>query len=201
MNYWLILIPVISAFIGWVTNWVAIKMLFHPRRPVKILFFTVQGVFPKRQQVFATRLGKMVSSELLSFDDIQQKISNPKNLDSIMPMIEKHIDDFLRVKLSDEMPFLSMFIGDKTIASLKRIFTEELKTLFPHIMKNYAAGLRSELDLEKIVTSRVAGFSSEKLEAILMQVMRKEFVFVEITGGIIGFIIGIVQVLITLLTA
>jgi len=33
MSPWLMLIPVISGFIGWVTNWVAIKMLFHPRKP------------------------------------------------------------------------------------------------------------------------------------------------------------------------
>ena len=43
MNYWLILIPLISAFIGWFTNWIAIKMLFHPKEPKKILMV----FFPK----------------------------------------------------------------------------------------------------------------------------------------------------------
>ncbi|NDC78344.1 MAG: DUF445 family protein, partial [Chitinophagia bacterium] len=61
MSVWLASIPVISAFIGWVTNWVAIKMLFHPRRPIRFLGLTVQGIFPKRQRQFAERLGRMVS--------------------------------------------------------------------------------------------------------------------------------------------
>jgi uncharacterized membrane protein YheB (UPF0754 family) len=197
MNYWLILIPLISGFIGWVTNWVAIKMLFHPREPKRILGITLHGIFPKRQQVFAEKLGKMVSAELLSFDDIQQKITNPQNLQKLTPMLEAHVDNFLRNKLGEEMPFLSIFIGDKTINSLKKIFMQELETLFPKVMKSYAGHLKEELDLEKIVTEKVAAFSTEKLENILYQIMNKEFRFVEILGGVIGFIIGIIQVLIT----
>ena len=146
MNYWLFIIPVISAFIGWVTNWVAIKMLFHPREPKKILGITIQGIFPKRQKQFAEKLGKLVSDEFLSFEDIEQKISSPDNLKKIMPMIENHIDDFLRNRLSVEMPVISMFIGDKTITKLKGAF------------------------------------------------------MTEIIGSVIGFIIGLVQILITQLT-
>lgn len=202
MNYWLlIIIPVISAFIGWVTNWVAIKMLFHPRQPKKILGITFHGIFPKRQQQFAEKLGKLVSAEFLSFDDIEQKISSPDNLKKIMPMIENHIDDFLRHKLSNEMPVISMFIGDKTISKLKESFMKEIEILFPQVMKQYAGNLKAELDLEQIVITKVSGFSSDKLEEVLQQIMSKEFRFVEIIGAVIGFIIGLVQVIITQLTA
>lgn len=202
MNYWLlIIIPIISAFIGWVTNWVAIKMLFHPRTPKRILGITFHGIFPKRQQQFAEKLGKLVSAEFLSFDDIEQKISSPENLKKIMPMIENHFDDFLRNRLSNEMPVISMFIGDKTISKLKEAFMKEIEMLFPQVMKQYAANLKNELDLEQIVITKVSGFSSDKLEEVLLQIMSKEFRFVEIIGAVIGFIIGLVQVIITQLTA
>lgn len=200
MNYWLLTIPVISAFIGWVTNWVAIKMLFHPREPKKILGITFHGIFPKRQKQFAEKLGRLVSSEFLSFTDIENKISSPENLKKIMPLIEEHIDNFLRHKLSDQMPFLSMFIGDKTINTLKEVFMRELEVLFPEVMKKYAGNLKDELDLEQIVINKVASFSSDKLEDILYQIMSKEFRFVEILGGVIGFLIGVLQIVITMLT-
>ena len=193
----LLLIPPISAFIGWFTNWIAIKMLFHPKEPKRILGITFHGIFPKRQKKFAEKLGKMISDEFLSFEDIQHKITDPRNLQKLMPIIDEHVDNFLRNKLSEEMPFLSLFIGEKTIKSLKKIFMQELETLFPQIMKSYAGHLQHELDLEKIVTEKVSAFSTDKLEDILYQIMSKEFRFVEILGGIIGFIIGIVQVLIT----
>lgn len=197
MNYWLLLIPVISAFIGWITNLIAIKMLFHPRLPIKILGITIQGIFPKRQEQFAVKLGKLVSEELLSFKDIEQKITDPGNIKAMIPLIENHIDRFLREKLSETMPMLSMFIGDKTIDKIKEVFLAELENLFPVVMKSYLGKLQTELDLEAIVTEKVKAFSSEKLEQILYQVMAKEFTFIEIIGAILGFIIGLLQVVIT----
>ena len=110
------------------------------------------------------------------------------------------IENFLRKKLPDEMPVISMFIGDKTITKMKTVFMKEIEELFPKIMKQYAGNLKKELDLEEIVFTKVSAFSSDKLEEILLQIMSKEFRFVEILGGVIGFIIGLLQVLITQLT-
>jgi uncharacterized membrane protein YheB (UPF0754 family) len=200
MNYWLIFIPIISAFIGWFTNWIAVKMLFHPKKPINILGFKMQGIFPKRQEQFAIKLGKLVSEELLSFADIEEKITNPANLEKILPQLENQIDQFLREKLSDAIPVISMFIGDKTIEKIKGVFLEELRILFPTMIKNYVGKLKQDLDLEVIVTEKVKNFSSDKLEEILYQVMSKEFRFVEIIGGVLGFLIGMLQVAITLLT-
>lgn len=197
MNPWLLLIPLISAFIGWFTNWIAIKMLFHPREPKKILGITFHGIFPKRQQQFAEKLGKLVSQELLSFEDIERKITSSENLKKVMPQVEEHIDHFLKVRLVEAMPVISMFIGDKTIAQLKGIFVKELEELFPNVMKNYMGKLKQDLDLEKIVVDKVAAFSTDKLESILYQIMSKEFRFVEIIGAVLGFIIGLIQILIT----
>ena len=196
-----ILIPLISAFIGWITNWIAIKMLFHPRKPVRFLGISIQGIFPKRQQQFAQKLGKMVSEQLLSFSDIESKITSTGNIEKILPVVEGHVDDFLRRTLSDEFPVISMFIGDKTIQHLKEVFMNKLKEIFPPTLKSYMQTLRQDLDLERIVTEKVAGFSSDELEKILYQIMSKEFRFVEIVGGVAGFIIGLIQVLLTSLMA
>jgi uncharacterized membrane protein YheB (UPF0754 family) len=175
-------------------------MLFHPKVPVKILGITFHGIFPKRQKQFAEKLGKLVSQELLSFSDIEKKISNPDNIEKLMPFVETHIDHFLRVKLAEEMPMIGMFIGDKTINQMKAIFIKELQSLFPSMMENYMGQLEKDLDLEKIVINKVSGFSSDKLEEILQAIMSKEFRFVEIIGGVLGFIIGLLQVFITILS-
>jgi uncharacterized membrane protein YheB (UPF0754 family) len=199
MNKWLFLIPLISAFIGWFTNWIAIKMLFHPRLPKKILGITFHGIFPKRQKQFAEHLGRLVSKELLSFKDIEEKITHPDNIKKVMPLVDEHIDNFLRNKLAATMPMISMFIGDKTIGQLKEVFMTELEELFPQLMTNYMNSLQTELDLEKIVIAKVSAFSSDKLEEVLNNIMSKEFRFVEIIGAVLGFIIGLLQVFITML--
>ena len=197
MNWLLVLIPLISGFIGWFTNWIAIKMLFHPKEPVKIVGITFQGIFPKRQKQFAEKLGKLVSQELLSFEDIEKKITSAENVQKLLPPVEKHIDHFLRNRLSDVFPMLSMFIGDKTINQLKEVFMKELETVFPETMKSYMTNLKQDLDMEKLVYEKVAAFSTDKLESILYQIMAREFRFVEIIGAVLGVVIGLIQVLLT----
>ncbi len=73
--WWFYTIPLISAFIHWLTIWMALKLLFHPRRPRKVLGFTLQGVFPKKQKQIAESLGRIVGQELLSFGDIEENTS------------------------------------------------------------------------------------------------------------------------------
>lgn len=199
MNFWIFLIPIISAFIGWFTNWIAIKMLFHPKEPRKILGITFHGIFPKRQRQFAEKLGILVSTELISFSEIEEKITNAENIKKLLPLVEGRIDDFLRTRLSEAFPIISMFIGESTIGQLKVVFLKELESMFPDLIKSYMKNIESQLDLQKIVTEKVYGFSSDKMEIILNQIMSKEFRFVEIIGGVLGLIIGIFQVLLTLI--
>jgi uncharacterized membrane protein YheB (UPF0754 family) len=66
-------------------------------------------------------------------------------------------------------------------------------------MKSYAGQLKNDLDLEAIITQKVAHFSSDRLEELLYQIMAKEFRFVEWVGAVIGLVIGSLQVLITTL--
>lgn len=200
MNYWLLLIPVISAFIGWFINSIAVKLLFHPHNPVNILGYTVQGVFPKRQEQFAEQAGKLLAKELFSFSDIEQKIINPENLKKVLPQLEIHIDHFLRVKLGKSMPMIGMFIGDKTIDKLKAVFLEELETLFPKMMQEYVATLKNQLNLEEIVSEKIKNFPIDQLEAAVSHGMAKELRFVKILGAVTGFFIGLLQLIITLLT-
>jgi uncharacterized membrane protein YheB (UPF0754 family) len=102
------------------------------------------------------------------------------------------------VKLKEEIPLLSMFINDNSLASIKRGIVSEIEHLFPVLITHMTAGLKDELNVEKMVIEKVSAFSSDKLEEILKAIMSREFRFVEILGGVLGFIIGLIQVLLTL---
>jgi uncharacterized membrane protein YheB (UPF0754 family) len=199
VSAWIYTLPFISAFIGWLTNWVAIKMLFHPREPKRILGFTFQGIFPKRQAAFAEKLGNLVSTELINFEDIKAKLTQPKVLADVEMHLDQLLDQYLKVKLKEQMPLISMFISDETIGSLKNSIKTEFVNNLPGIVQKLAAGVEADLDINKIVRDKVAAFSSDKLEQILNAIMSKEFRFVEIIGAVLGFLIGLLQVGITLL--
>ncbi len=185
--------PLISSFIGWITTWVAIKMLFHPRKPVNILGLSIQGVFPKRQRQVAEQLGRVVANELIHFDEIAAQLKDPDQLNSLAPTIEKHLDNFLHVKLKEKMPVISMFVGEGTLQKIKEGMMEEIALLLPEVIHQYTDSLSKKIDIEKMVTDKVANYSSDKLEEILQAVMKKEFWFLEVVAAVLGLLIGLLQ--------
>jgi len=200
MSWWLVIvIPVTGACIGYIANGLLLKLLFHPQKPIKILGFTIQGIFPKKQPQLARQIGALVSNELLSFSDIEEKITSIDNVKKIMPVAEAHIDDFLRNRLKDAFPMIGMLIGDKTINTLKTLFMNELESIFPVIMKGYMQNLQKDLNLGQVIADKVAALSSTKLETFFYQAMTREMRLFKVTGGLIGLVIGLIQVLLTII--
>lgn len=198
MSYGLALIPFLSAFIGWFTNWILLKMLFHPKEPKIIAGFHLQGIFPKNQGLLAEKIGEMVNRELFPFTEIESKITGADNFQKLMPLIEVHVNEFLRIKLPKQMPMIGMFIGDKTINELKTVFITELESLFPVIMKSYISNLGADLDLGKLVKEKLNGLSLVQLEKTFRKSMAKDIRKLGLLGAGIGFLIGILQVLLVL---
>jgi uncharacterized membrane protein YheB (UPF0754 family) len=186
------LLPFIGAITGWVTNWVAVKMLFHPKEPKNFGLFKVQGVFPKRQKLMAEKLGHIVAAELFSIDDVVEKMKNADNTE-VLGFVESKIDNFINVKLSGSMPMLAMFLNDDLKNKIKTTLMEEIAEVIPGVIDSYANKLKNEVDVEAIVYEKVLNFSSDKLEEILYSIMKKEFKFIELLGGVLGFLIGIIQ--------
>ncbi len=186
--------PFVSAFIGWFTTWLAFYMLFHPRKPIRIFGLTIQGIFPKRQHIFAIKLGNVVANDLLNATEIAAKIKDPEQLASVMPDIEKHIDTFLNTRLKEKLPVIAMFVGQGMLEKVKESLMEEIQVMLPEVIGKYADNLVHKIDVQKMVTEKVAGFSSDKLEEILSAVMKREFRLIEAICGVFGFLIGLIQV-------
>lgn len=192
------LFPILAALIGWVTNYFAVKMLFHPREAVSILGFKFHGVFPKRQKQLALKLGTLVSEELLSMDQITQNIRAHATSDETMDAIGKRIEMTIREKLVHAFPMLSMFLSDDMVEKVTNLFRYELKDFLSNSVDELSAKLENNLDISEIVREKVEGFSSDKVENLLFNLMKKEFKFIELVGAVLGFGIGCFQVVLTL---
>lgn len=187
-------LPIIAALTGWITNFIAIKMLFHPREKKKILFFEIQGIFPKRQKSLAEKLGKIVADELFSFEDVKGALKDPKNLEGVHQIIDEKLDDFLENRMVESMPMLYVFMSDEMRVKIKDTLQAELQLMLPDLIDRFAGRIEEQVNIEKTVYEKVVNFSTDKLEGILYSIMSKEFKFIEILGGVLGFIIGLIQV-------
>jgi uncharacterized membrane protein YheB (UPF0754 family) len=184
MNWWLLLlVPIIAACIGPVIISLVTNLLFT-------------RVLPRQQPHLAQRIGKLVSTELFSFDALGEKITSEQNIQKIMPLVEQHMDDFLRNRLKVAFPVISMFISDKMINDLKQVFMKELETLIPAMLKGYVKNLEQDLNLEKTVADKIASYPVQSLQAQIKQ--SAEWRSLNLFAAGIGLAAGLIQLAVVL---
>ena len=194
MNFYIMwLIPPISALIGWITNYIAVRMIFRPRKPVTLLGIKIWGLIPKRKSDFARRIGETVESELISHQDIHKVVNSPEFHEQILRSIIDAIEKFIERKLGSN-PILSLMLSGEVAGVIKNMVKDELREILPGFMETMFEKVEGKLDFKEIVRNKIEEYDFIKLEQIIYKIASRELRSIEILGGILGFIVGIVQV-------
>jgi uncharacterized membrane protein YheB (UPF0754 family) len=195
---WL-LIPAVGGLIGYVTNRLAVKMIFRPVKPVNILGLKIQGLMPRRQMDMARSIGDVVGDHLVSHKDIADGL---KDFD-----MEALLTDMLAVGLEPKiaelrnLPLIGGFLTDERIDDLRKSIVDSLLNRKEEILEKVESALEQGLDVRQVVTEKVSAFPIEKLETLVLQVAAKELRAIEYLGGVLGILIGLGQVALLMFTA
>ena len=198
MKQFLVMI-LISGAIGWITNWVAIKMLFRPHKQINLGLFKIQGLIPKRKAEIGSGIANIIQNELISVKDVISNIDREEFSKRLNALIDEVLDKNLKKKVKEKFPFLQMFFTDKIAKdvgnTIKDIIMGNQEKIF-EIFSNYA---EENIDFEVIISDKISNFSLDKLEEIITFLAKKELKHIEVIGAILGMLIGAVQYLITLI--
>lgn len=198
MKQFLVMI-LISGAIGWITNWVAIKMLFRPHKEINFGLFKIQGLIPKRRAEIGSGIANIIQNELISVKDVISNIDREEFSKRLNALIDEVLDKNLKKKVKEKFPFLQMFFTDKISKdvgnTIKDIIMGNQEKIF-EIFSNYA---EENIDFEVIISDKISNFSLDKLEEIITFLAKKELKHIEVIGAILGMLIGAVQYLITLI--
>ena len=198
MKQFLIMI-IISGAIGWITNWVAIKMLFRPHKEINFGLFKIQGLIPKRRAEIGTGIANIIQNELISVKDVISNIDRVEFSKRLNDLIDDVLDKNLKKKVKEKFPLLQMFFSDKVAKdvgnTIKDIVMENQEKIF-EIFSNYA---EENIDFEVIISDKISNFSLDKLEEIITLLAKKELKHIEVLGAVLGVLIGAIQYFITLI--
>ena len=189
----LFLTPVITAAIGWLTNWVAIQMLFHPRVATRIFFWNWQGLIPRRQQQLAEESAEIIEREILQQHAILHEIRKIE----LTPYLDEAARKLVWERVGPQLqaiPLLGGFINDGTLSKFEVIAASAMKEEAGPLMEKVATEFESSVDLKQMIQENIAAFDLDRLEAIVNQVAKREFQTIERLGAVLGFMIGCIQV-------
>ena len=137
--------PLLGAVIGYVTNYIAIRMLFRPLRAWRIFGLRLPltlGIIPSKRGELARNMGEMVGEHLLTVDDVGHAFGK----DSIQRELRQAVTDKLGVFLDRELGPLESLIPDRFRAR----FRELVELVRGKVVKLVFAYLQSEAFEEKL---------------------------------------------------
>jgi len=188
-----VLAPIVGALIGWLTNKVAIYLLFRPLQPLRLIpgtDITFQGLLPKRRDELIQQLASLVQSELLTVETIVENLLPP----TVQAKVQQAVIDAVKERVRQRTPaFIPSRFREGLLVALEGPLDKEIGRFFDGHRDSIATVATNELDIKRLVRERLEGFSLEELERLIFQLASRELRHIEVLGGVIGFLVGLAQ--------
>lgn len=192
----LLLIVGIGAGIGWVTNYVAIKMLFRPYKEINLGLFKIQGVLPKRKHEIGESIAEVIQNELVSLQEILNSLDGEKLEEKMSSVIDEILEKKLQNEITKRFPMLAMFLSSDMLEKIKEAIKDSILENREAIVTMFSNYVEENVDFKGIIVKNVDAFSLEKLEEVTYGLAEREFKHIEVVGAILGAIIGFIQFII-----
>lgn len=197
MWYTLVLMTVTGGLIGYITNVLAVKMLFRPLKPfrIPIIGWTIQGLIPKRQADIAISIGKTVEEELISVEEIMDKMIEDMDKTALKEMAKAKILDLAENNMPPMVPAIFKGAIMKYVADA---IDQNADQVMNELSEKILHQATEKIQIADMVAEKIADFDLIQLEEIIFSISKQELKHIEVLGGVLGVIIGLVQGLIAI---
>ncbi|NMB45019.1 MAG: DUF445 family protein [Firmicutes bacterium] len=184
--------PLVGGAIGWLTNVVAIRMMFRPRHPIHIPFLpiTIQGLLPKCKAELAENIGKAIEDELLPVETLINQVGKSGYQEELLATVGAHVQE----RLFETLPgFLPRTLQTTLAHWLDNIMSRELPPLVDKLLYQVQGKLQADLHIAPLVQDRIMQFDLDELEELIIRISHRELRHLELLGAVLGGLIGLTQ--------
>lgn len=187
------ILPAGGLLVGYLTNWIAIKIIFEPKQPINILGYKLQGMFLKRQNEVSRVYSDIVQAKLINAKNITQVVLNGSGSGQLLELIELHVNDAIERYVAVAQPYFALGVGSEQYYKMKKLAAQQIfdnTEKYMHYANDYAdKALRVGDDL----CERMQKLSPEEFEGVLRPAYEADEWKLILTGAILGMIAGFMQ--------
>ena len=185
-------LPAFGFVVGYVTNWLALVLIFDPKKPKKMLGFTVQGLFHKRQAEVSHEFGNMISSRVFNNDNIFRQLSRTESRAKILDMVEEEADAAL-AKWQNHPMAMGIVTPDLVTEMRAEIRVAVEVELFAE--NGVIASVTAQSDeIRRLLQERMKAMDPEAFENVLRPAFKQDEWKLIVVGAVLGLIVGFLQV-------
>ncbi|MBB2499425.1 DUF445 family protein [Amycolatopsis echigonensis] len=194
-----IVLPLFGLGIGWLTDWLALKMIFLPREPKRFFgFYTWQGVFQKRRDEVAADYGDMIAREIITVPNLLEAVLRGPKSDRLFSLISREVQKTIDAQASVVKPFVAIAVGTKRFQEMKQVAAAKAAERVPDTIRHAETYAINALDVRNTIVDRMRRLSPLEFEQLLRPAFRQDEWKLIAVGAVIGGIVGELQALLLL---
>ncbi|MDX5335145.1 MAG: DUF445 family protein [Marinobacter sp.] len=186
------LLPVGGFAIGFITNWIAINLIFAPLRPRRVLFWRIQGLFLRRQEQISDTWARLVAEELITVEKVADAMINGQHGARTRAIIQKHLrpmlDNSMVMKLAAQVT-----VGMTGYTDLKRVMNQKAVIATRDVFNDPAFNKERAPIVAGVLAGQMKSLRPEEFQDILRPAFREEELQLMFVGGVFGAVAGLIQ--------
>ncbi|WOA31867.1 DUF445 domain-containing protein [Alloalcanivorax xenomutans] len=192
-NVWVI--PLFGLFTGWFTDWLALKMIFNPKQPVRYFgVFEWQGLFLRRRKQVAARYGELVAQEIVTPQAIIEEILKGPLSDRLFALVQRQVQRTLDEQAGLAKPLVVFAVGTSRYQQMKKVVAEKVMAALPEALGHVEAYAQEAMDLKNLLVTKMQELTEEEFEGLLRPAFQQDEWILIAVGALLGFLVGEVQV-------
>lgn len=186
-------LPVGGALVGYLTNVMALKMIFEPKQPKKIGPFTIHGLFFRRQDEIAVEQGILIAEEIFNPEKVVEGILKGPASDKLFKLIQKHMQQTMDQFSGYAKPFVLLTVGTDRYIALKHRVVERTTAHLESSLVHLHDYTKEAMDVENTVIEKVKKLSPEQFERMIRPIFEEDEWMMTLGGGVLGLAVGFFQ--------
>jgi uncharacterized membrane protein YheB (UPF0754 family) len=191
--YWWML-PLGGLIVGYLTNWLALKLIFNPVEPRYFLGIKFQGLFIKRQKEVSKGYSRIIAENIMTMPKVFDAIFNGPASDNLVQIIERHVNEGIDNTAGYSSAFIRITSGSESYDRVKNIACKRLMEEIPehiHIVFDYA---KQALDIEHTLNDKMSELPPNEFVGFLRPVFQEDEWKLIVVGAILGMLAGFLQI-------
>lgn len=192
-GWWVL--PVFGGLVGYVTNWIAINLIFRPLRPRRIGPWVLQGLFLKRQRQVARVWCRLVTREIVTIRQIIEAMIHGPRAAATRALVKRHIQPIADEALGSLRPAAEVAVGSKRLAEIRRSVGDKAVSVSIEPFKHWGFNEDRALVLERLLRERMEALPPEEFQDLLRPCFQEDEWKLIVMGGVLGLMAGVAQLL------
>ena len=181
---------VLGTIVGWVTNWLALTMIFEPVEEKRILGRTWQGLFIRRQPEVAEIYSEVIAEDIITLENIGEELLHGASADRTRAMVRDALRPAIDQAVGNVRPLIRLAVGPQEYDAIRETVALEgvdyTMTPLTDSDFNRTQGKR----IQKLIAERMREMSPQDFSEMLRSVVRQDEWLLIAHGAVLGIVGG-----------